>query len=360
MFRNKVPFFRTASHRGQILSEYRRLLRQAKQFADPVEQTYLWSWIRERFHSNKRQTAPKKVELQRSDGVWASIIMADALNGIDSQKQLINDLAYGRTGYLKMVAQKINEFYHPTKICQAIRDVRPRSSRIHQPKRAYWIPLDLRAFSVPQHLLDRIAEYDEQDRQRQIKRRERREQRLAREIQSMTKAINNGNDALYESGLLPEAFTSTPEVAQSPAAIPGVSGNILWTPKIKNYNRDPPVVQHIRTSSGFELYKVNGRKPPHWLAVKIAASFRKLVRRVNLHEFYFHIIDDLRMEEEFEAQLGISDPGYWIYASNYRDYLRGKIKETSGISNIDAWNAFLAKNDEMNEQDIEFEEAEDE
>ncbi|KAJ1873531.1 hypothetical protein LPJ55_002192 [Coemansia sp. RSA 990] len=353
MFRNKLPFFRTASHRSQILSEYRRLLRQAKQFEDPVEQTYLWSWIRERFHYNKRQTSPSKVQIQLSDGVWASIIMTDALSGVESQKRLISDLAYGRTGYLKVVAQKVNEFYHPTKICQMIRDVRPRSSRIHQPNRAYWIPLDLRAFSVPQHLLDRIAQYDEQDRQRQIKRRERREQRLERELHNMTKAINNGNKALYESGLLPEAFTSTPEVAQSPRAIPGVSGNILWTPKIHNYQGDPPVVQHIRTSSGFELYKVNGRKPPHWLAVKVAASFRKLVRRVILHEFYFHIIDDLVLEEEFESRLGISDPGYWIYASNYRDYLRGKIKESSGISNIDAWNAFLAQNEELEKHDPE-------
>ncbi|KAJ2820985.1 hypothetical protein IWW50_004832, partial [Coemansia erecta] len=327
MFRPRAPFFRKAAHRQHVFSEYRKLLRQTKLFQDPVEQTYLWSWIRERFHHNKRQTSPDQTALYLSDGVWASLVMAAALNGAVSQQQYINDLAYGRTGYLKDVAQSIQEFHHPTKTCQAIRDVRLRSARIHLPHRAYWIPLDLRAFTVPQYLLERFRAEDERERRREIKRHERREKRLAKEMNELAHAVSQGNHALQDSGLLPGAFTSVPAVASSPYKIPGVAGNPLWIPpKIKN-RVDPPFVQHVRTSSGFELYKVNGRKPPHWLAAKIAASYRKLTQRLEQHEFYYRFTEDLKLEEEFEARLGISDPGYWFYTSNYRDYLRNKIKE---------------------------------
>ncbi|KAJ2585354.1 hypothetical protein IWW49_004649, partial [Coemansia sp. RSA 1797] len=146
MFRPRTPFFRKSAHKHHVLCEYRKLLRQTKQF-DPVEQTYLWSWIRERFHHNKRQTSPTQASQFLSDGTWASLVMSAALDGSTTQRQYISDLAYGRTGYLKDVAQQVREFHHPTKPCQTIRDVRPRSSRIHQPHKAYWIPLDLRVFS---------------------------------------------------------------------------------------------------------------------------------------------------------------------------------------------------------------------
>ncbi|KAJ2713861.1 hypothetical protein H4S00_005316 [Coemansia sp. D1744] len=334
MFRPCTPFFRKSAHKHHVLCEYRKLLRQTKQF-DPVEQTYLWSWIRERFHHNKRQTSPTQASQYLSNGTWASLVMSAALNGSTTQRQYISDLAYGRTGYLKDVAQQVREFHHPTKPCQTIRDVRPRSSRIHQPHKAYWIPLDLRVFSVPQHLLDRIRDEDERDRLRERRKRQRRELRLAREISELTNAVNEGNHAVRDSGLLPEAFTSVPAVAKSPFHIPGVAGNPLWIPPRIKLHLDPPFVQHVRASSGFELYKVNGRKPPHWLAAKVAASYRKLSHRLHLHEFYYYFAQDLKLEEEFEARLGVYDPGYWIYASNYREYLRNKIKESSGNGSVD-------------------------
>ncbi|KAJ2845402.1 hypothetical protein GGI22_006569, partial [Coemansia erecta] len=127
MFRPKVPFFRTAQHKRKILSTYKHLLRQTKSFDDPVEQTYLWSWIRERFHQDKRQTSPKRVEQQLSDATWVSLVMDAAAQGSGEQKQLIGDLAYGRKGWLKDVAEDISQYRHPTKLCSLIRDVRPRS-----------------------------------------------------------------------------------------------------------------------------------------------------------------------------------------------------------------------------------------
>ncbi|KAJ2617471.1 hypothetical protein H4S08_000313 [Coemansia sp. RSA 1365] len=326
MFRPKIPFFRKAEHRSRITSEYRRLLVQAEKFSDPVERTYLRSWIRERFHYNKQQTSPTQVEMQLGDAIWASLVMDDALAGVKSQKQYINDLAYGRTGLLKDVVQSIREFYHPTKICQLIRDVRPRSSRIHLPNRAYWIPLDLRAFDVPQHLLDRIKRYDEKMQSREAETRKKLEGRIAKEIAVMTREVNRGNKYLWDAGLLPGAFSSVPEVANSPDHIPGIAGNPAWIPPKIKYRLDPPFVQHLQTSIGFEYFSVNARRPPHWLAAKIAAAYRTVSRRLLQHEFYFYFIEDLRLEEEFEARLGINDPGYHIYASNYREYLRGKIK----------------------------------
>ncbi|KAJ2380845.1 hypothetical protein H4S02_006492 [Coemansia sp. RSA 2611] len=335
MFRPRAPFFRRTDHKRHVLYEYRKLLRQASQFEDPVERTYLWSWIRERFHHHKRQTSPKQAATQLSDGVWASLVISAALGGAADQKLYINDLAYGRTGYLKGVAQAIHEFHHPTKPCQMVRDVRPRSARIHQPHRAYWIPLDLRAFPVPQHLLDRIAAYDERDRQRELERRRRRDLRLAKEIKLLTSAVNQGSSALRDSGLLPEAFTST--AIQSPYRVSGMAGNSLWVPPTIKNCVDPPFVQRVRTSSAVEMYRVNGRKPPHWLGAKIAFLYQRIARKVILHEYYYYLAQDLKLEEEFEAQLGISDPGYWIFASNYRDYLRNKIKESSGQSSVDVY-----------------------
>ncbi|KAJ2777046.1 hypothetical protein H4R18_005362 [Coemansia javaensis] len=325
MFRPKAPFFRLAGHRRRILAEYRRLLRQSKRFEDPVEQTYLWSWIRERFHHNKRETSPRKVEVQLSDAAWASLAMRDALAGGSEQRAYISDLAYGRRGWLKDVAQKIREHCHPTAPCQLVRDVRPRSARIHQPHRAYWIPLDLRAFAVPQRVLDQLADYDRRERRREERRRRQREQRLAREIALLTDAVNGGNRLLWDAGLVPGAFAE--QARQSPSRIPGMAGNPAWIPPAIRNCVDPPFVQHVRTSIGYEFYRVNGRKPPHWLGVKIAALYRRVAWRLEQHELYFGLTQDLRLEEVFEARLGVRDAGYWIYASNYREYLRGKLRE---------------------------------
>ncbi|KAJ2797461.1 hypothetical protein H4R21_004314 [Coemansia helicoidea] len=325
MFRPKLPFFRKTEHRRLILAEYRKLLSRAKHFADPVEQTYLWSWIRERFHHNKRETSPKKVQMQLSDAAWVYLSMGDALAGANDQQKYISDLAYGRAGWLKDVARQVVEFSHPTSPCQLLRDVRPRSAQIHQPHRAYWIPLDLRAFAAPQHLVDRSAEYDRHEQRRELERRQRREKRLAREIGLLTDAVNGGNRLLWDAGLVAGAFTA--QAQQSPHRIAGIPGNPAWVPpKIRN-RLDPPFVQHVRASIGYEFLRVNARKPPHWLGAKISAMYRRLTRRLLQHEFYFHFIEDLRLEEEFEARLGVHDPGYWIFARNYREYLRAKIKE---------------------------------
>ncbi|KAI9503780.1 hypothetical protein GGI25_003837 [Coemansia spiralis] len=327
IFRPKQPFFRQLWHRQRILSTYRKLLRQAKQFSDPVEKTYLWSWIRERFHHNKRQTSPRQVDSQLSDAMWTQLVMASALSGgCGQEKKLIGDLAYGRRGWLKDVMVEIGRFNHPTKACQLIRDVRPRSSKIHQPHRAYWIPLDLRAFSVPPGMLQRIREEDEAARRHKRRKRERRERRLGREIQAMTNAINNGNTALRESGLLRDAFSYEPSVMYSDCYIPGVVGNPAWLPPRIEAQEDPPVVQHVRTSIGYEFLRINARKPPHWLGARIAAEYRAVTKRLLKHEFYFYMIRDLQLEEEFEARLGVEDPGYWVFARNYREYLRYKIK----------------------------------
>ncbi|KAJ1729814.1 hypothetical protein LPJ61_003342 [Coemansia biformis] len=251
--------------------------------------------------------------------------MSDALVKANGQHTYINDLAYGRHGWLKDVARKVNEYYHPTNPCQMIRDVRPLPARIHQPHRAYWIPLDLRAFAVPQHLLDRIGDYDERERRRELERRRRREQRLAREIELLTDAVNSGNRFLWDAGLVAGAFAV--QAQQSPHRIVGIAGNPAWVPpKIRN-RMDPPIVQHVRASIGYEFYRVNARKPPHWLGAKVAAMYRLITRRLQQHEFFYFFTEDLRLEEEFEARLGVHDPGYWIFASNYREYLRGKIKD---------------------------------
>ncbi|KAI7833679.1 hypothetical protein BX661DRAFT_196196 [Kickxella alabastrina] len=249
IFRPRLPFFRRPEHRQRILSSYRQLLRHAQKFTDPIEQTYL------------------------RDAQWALLTMRGALAGSADQQKYIGDLAYGRTGWLKDVMQQVYEFHHPTQSCKLIRDVRPRSSQIHQPHRAYWIPLDLRAFSVPPHLLQRIADED----------------------------INAGNPFLWDGGLVPGAFSVEPSVSRGPSYVPG----------------------------GCEFYRVNARKPPHWLSAKIASTYQRAASRVQRHEFYYYFIEDLLLEEEFEERLGVEDRGYWIFARNYRDFLRTRIKNFS-------------------------------
>ncbi|KAJ2699345.1 hypothetical protein H4218_002734 [Coemansia sp. IMI 209128] len=325
LFRPKKPFFRTSWHKHRILSLYKRLLRQTHQFTDPVERQYLWSWIRERFHHNKRQTSPAQVNQQLSDAHWASLLMESAVDGNQEQARYISDLAYGRVGWLKHVAQYVREFHHPTKSCEMLRDVRPRSSRIHQPHPAYWIPLDLRAFRVPSYLVQRMEEDDECKRRRREELDRRKVVMLGRELGAMAEAVRNGNPFLRDVGLLPGAFSSNIRVRNA-HYLPGVAGNVAWIPPKIKARMDPPFVQHVRTSSGFEFYKVNARKPPQWLGNRIKASYEVAARNLLLHEFYFHFVDDLKLEEEFEARLGIVDPGYWKYAANYRDYLRYRIK----------------------------------
>ncbi|KAJ1826246.1 hypothetical protein LPJ56_002275 [Coemansia sp. RSA 2599] len=308
---------------------YRQLLRTAKQFKDPVEQTYLFSWIRERFHSNKRQTSMKGVEMQFGQARSTLETMRMALSGAAEEKRHIGDLAYGRIGWLKDVVRQIIEFHHPTKPCDLIRDVRPRSSKLHQPHRAYRIPLDLRAFSVPLYLLERQKLEDAKKARREKQKRRLKTQRLAKEIAELTAAVNRGNGLLADSGLLPGAFSVEPSVSRGPHYVPGVLGNPAWIPpKIKN-RMDPPFVQHVRASIGCEFYTVNARKPPHWLSAKIAAIYRSQAKRVIKHELYYYLIEDLKLEEEFEERLGIEDRGYWVYARNYRDFLRTRIKNFS-------------------------------
>ncbi|KAJ2864222.1 hypothetical protein FB639_005223, partial [Coemansia asiatica] len=307
IFRPRLPFFRKPEHKQKVLRCYRQILRMTKQFDDPVEQAYLFSWIRERFHLNKRQTSMKNVELRLDQARSTIETMRMALSGAADQKQRIGDLAYGRTGWLKDVVQQIREFHHPTQCCDLIRDVRPISSKLHQPHRAYWIPLDLRAFSVPS-----------------LKRHQ-----LSKEIAELTAAVNRGNTLLADSGLLPGAFSAEPSVSRGPHYVPGVLGNPAWIPpKIRN-RMDPPFVQHVRASIGCEFFTVNSRKPPHWLSAKIAAIYRSQAKRVIKHEFYYYLVDDLKLEEEFEERLGIDDRGYWIFARNYRDFLRTRIKNFS-------------------------------
>ncbi|KAJ1964291.1 hypothetical protein GGI12_001523 [Dipsacomyces acuminosporus] len=355
IFRPKLPFFRKTEHKRLILSTYKHLLSQTKGFSDPVEQTYLWSWIRERFHHNKRQTSPAKVDMQLSDAAWTSLVMSDALAGIESQQQLINDLAYGRKGRLKEVMQYVNEFYHPTKSCELIRDTRPQASQTHQPHKAYWIPLDLRAFNVPRHLLDRIREEDEKARRREKEKHKRRIKRLSREIAAMTQAVNSGNTWLLDAGLVPGAFSVDPSVSRGPNYVPGIVGNMAWVPpKIKN-RLDPPFVQHVRASSGCEFLRINSQKPPHWLSARIAATYRNAAKRVQRHEFFYYFIEDLKLEEEFEERLGIEDRGYWIYARNYRDFLRGKIRNFT----LQAEDEELSNNQELVEQLWEAEQSRD-
>ncbi|KAJ2490010.1 hypothetical protein IWW47_005194, partial [Coemansia sp. RSA 2052] len=325
LFRPKQPFFREAWHRRRILPLYKRLLRQSRQFADPVERQYLWSWIRERFHHNKRQTSPTQVDQQLSDAHWASLVMESALNGNPEQAKYIGDLAYGRVGWLKQIARYVREFHHPTKSCDLIRDVRPRSSRIHQPHPAYKIPLDQRAFQVPEYLLQRIKDEDERKRRRREELDRRKLILLGRELGAMTEAVRQGNIYLRDAGLLAGAFSSNIRVRNA-SYIPGVAGNVAWMPSKIKSRVDPPFVQHMRASSGFEFYKVNARKPPQWLGNRIKASYEAASRNLILHEFYYHFVDDLRLEEEFEERLGIEDRGYWRYAANYRDYLRYRIK----------------------------------
>ncbi|KAJ1847071.1 hypothetical protein LPJ73_004351 [Coemansia sp. RSA 2703] len=305
------------------------MLKQTRHFADPVEQRYLWSWIRERFRYNKRETSPRKVERQLGDAASVIQTMTDALNGAVDQQKRISDLAYGRTGWLKDAMQQIREFNHPVKPCDLIRDVRPRSSRMLHPHRAYRIPIDLQAFNVPAHILQRTLDEDAKEKKRLEEKRRQKRLRLAREIAAMTDAVNKGNTFLLDSGLVPGAFSVEPSVSRGPSYVPGVVGNPAWIPpKIKN-RLDPPFVQHVRASSGCEFLRVNGRKPPHWLSNRIAASFRLTARRLARHEFYYYLVDDLKLEEEFEARLGIEDRGYWVYAKNYRDFLRARIKNFS-------------------------------
>ncbi|KAJ2564349.1 hypothetical protein IW140_005787 [Coemansia sp. RSA 1813] len=295
-------------------------------FEDPVEQTYLWSWIRERFHYNKRQTAPKTVEQQLSDATWASLVMDAATQGIGEQAQLVNDLAYGRRGWLKDVAKEIARYAHPTKPCALVRDVRPRAARIHQPHRAYWIPLDVRAFRVPSHVLDQIKEEERAVARRKAKQRAFREKRLAKEIDALASAVNGGNTLVAQSGLLGDAYAYEPSVLYGANYVPGVIGNPAWIPpKIRN-RQDPPIVQHVRSSIGYEFLRINARKPPYWLGARIASEYRVVTKRLLKHEFFFHMIEDLKLEEEFERRLGIEDTGYWIYARNHREFLRHKIK----------------------------------
>ncbi|KAJ2623434.1 hypothetical protein GGF44_005320, partial [Coemansia sp. RSA 1694] len=216
-------------------------------------------------------------------------------------------------------------FHHPTKSCDLIRDVRPRSSRIHQPHPAYKIPLDQRAFQVPEYLLQRIKDEDERKRRRREELDRRKLILLGRELGAMTEAVRQGNIYLRDAGLLAGAFSSNIRVRNA-SYIPGVAGNVAWMPSKIKSRVDPPFVQHMRASSGFEFYKVNARKPPQWLGNRIKASYEAASRNLILHEFYYHFVDDLRLEEEFEERLGIEDRGYWRYAANYRDYLRYRIK----------------------------------
>ncbi|KAJ2548664.1 hypothetical protein EV175_004741 [Coemansia sp. RSA 1933] len=253
--------------------------------------------------------------------------MDAAIGGAVEQKQMIGDLAYGRTGWLKDVAREIDRYRHPTKPCSWIRDVRPRASRIHQPHRAYRIPLDLRAFTVPQGLLDQIKREDDAEGKQRIRRRMIRERKLAREINAMAAAVNQGNTMVAQSGLLGDAYAYEPSVLHKDHYVEGTTiGNQAWIPpKIKN-RQDPPVVQHKRTSIGFEFLRINTRKPPHWLGARIANGYKTVAKRLHTHEFYYYITEDLKLEEEFEHRLGIDDKGYWVYTWNYREYLRYKIK----------------------------------
>ncbi|KAJ1955021.1 hypothetical protein EC988_002111 [Linderina pennispora] len=331
MFRPKIPFFHKLSHKRQIWSSYRSLLRLAHRFTDPVERTYLHSWIRERFHTNTFQTSPQKVATSLSDAKWAELVLASALDGNASQQQLISDLAYARTGYLHTIRQRLAEFHHPTKSCQLIRDVRPSHSRRRQPHPAYRIPVDPRAIPIPPHLLARIHDEDAREQRRLKALRTKRDRARARQISALAAAVNQGSCAM-DSGLVPGAFMPSD-------SLPGINGNPAYLPPKPKFSVDPPLVQHVRASSGFEFLRVNSRKPSHALSARIAKSFRDVAKWLHRHEFFFYFTEDLKLEEEFEQRLGIEDPGYWVYARNYRNFLRNRIRtfaqQTESVENPD-------------------------
>ncbi|KAJ2657162.1 hypothetical protein IWW48_004639 [Coemansia sp. RSA 1200] len=334
MFRPKRPFFRTPAHKKTVLSTYRGLLRQAKSYdGDAVEKTYLWSWIRERFHHHKYLTSPSVVDQRLSDAAWASLVISEATirgdgGGDAGPRKLISDLAYARRGWLKDIADQINRYAHPTKPCALIRDTRPRGARIRQPHPAYRVPVDMRAIAVPGRLVQQLRDADEERKKLRAKQRERRERKRAREIEAMAEAVNGGNHLVRGSGLLGDAFAYHPHALHGRNYVAGVVGNPAWIPpRIRQPTRgDPPVVQHVRSSIGYEFLRINTRKPPHWLGAKIAAQYRAVIKRLHKHEFYFYMAQDLALEEDFESRLGISDPGYARYARNYREYLRQRIR----------------------------------
>ncbi|KAJ2725571.1 hypothetical protein GGI07_001200 [Coemansia sp. Benny D115] len=329
IFRPYQPFFRKPEHRARVLGSLRQLLRLAQQFSDPVEQTYLRSWIRERFHHNKRNSAPKKAQHDLDEAQRALAMLQEALDGSVPQQKHINDLAYGRTGWLKYVMEQIMQYDHPTKACPLIRDTRPQSSQIHQPHKAYRIPLDLRAFSVPEHLMKRIHKEDRKMRHVCLEKRRRADVLRGREIEALGEAVSGGNEFLWQAGLVPGAFSVEPSVLRGPSYVPGVLGNPAWIPPKVSNRMDPPFVQHVRASSGCEFLRINTRKLPHWQSARIAVSYQKIANRVQRHEFYYYFVDDLRLEEEFEERLGVRDRGYWMFARNYRDFLRAKVKTFS-------------------------------
>ncbi|KAJ2762112.1 hypothetical protein H4S06_000840 [Coemansia sp. BCRC 34490] len=341
MFRPKRPFFRTPAHKRTVLSAYRGLLRQAKSYGgDAVEKTYLRSWIRERFHHHKHLTSPGAVDQRLSDAAWASLVISEATTEAGTEetgpRRLISDLAYARRGWLKDVADQIGRYAHPTKPCALVRDTRPRSAQLRQPHPAYRVPVDPRAIAVPGRVVQQLREADEARKRLRAEQRARRERRRAREIEAMAESVDGGGNRLARgSGLLGDAFAYHPHALHGRNYVAGVVGNPAWVPpRIRQPppRGDPPVVQHVRSSIGYEFLRINTRKPPHWLGAKIAAQYRAVIRRLHKHEFYFYMAQDLALEEDFERRLGISDPGYARYARNYREYLRQRIRTFTVVS----------------------------
>ncbi|KAJ2848160.1 hypothetical protein GGI22_005792, partial [Coemansia erecta] len=106
---------------------------------------------------------------------------------------------------------------------------------------------------------------------------------------------------------------------------------------------DPPIVQHVGSSVGFEFLRINSRKPPYRLGARIAAAYRLVTKRLLKHEFFFYMIEDLKLEEEFEQRLGIDDKGYWVYAMNQREFLRYKLKSMTITPGEDVQNSELLR-----------------
>ncbi|KAJ1932149.1 hypothetical protein FBU59_006470, partial [Linderina macrospora] len=73
--------------------------------------------------------------------------------------------------------------------------------------------------------------------------------------------------------------------------------------------------------------------PSHIQSARIAKSYRDIAKWLIRHEFFFYFTEDLKLEEQFEERLGIEDRGYWVFARNYRNFLKDRIQNFAHQNN---------------------------
>ncbi|KAJ9075523.1 hypothetical protein DSO57_1035285 [Entomophthora muscae] len=150
----KKEFYQPASWKIErsksILRLYKELLILSKKFQFDLYRNFLFANIRERFRYHKNQKYHKFIDFLVEEAYTVREKMKKCLLGDPIELKLLDDLAWGRTGRLKIMLDKIKQ--HPkrkTKVHKLIKDSRTMRSKRKWHQAIYAMPIDPRVYRPP-------------------------------------------------------------------------------------------------------------------------------------------------------------------------------------------------------------------